>query len=138
VAVVAVVVALATLLEERPRGRAQRLKLLPYLALLTGGAAIAFAAWIAHQGRCGQGCDHEPFGDTGIAGFRGWWHRHDSWQWSAQLTLAAAGLALSAVAFALAARGHRRARVLLWAARIVYIVWVAVVFVVPGAYALFT
>ncbi|HKP92014.1 MAG TPA: hypothetical protein VJT75_18745 [Thermoleophilaceae bacterium] len=131
---VAVGAALPALLR-RPRG-GERIRLLPSLALLTGGAAIAFAAWVAFDGRCGNGCDAHPRYETGFAGFYRWWHRHDSWQWSAQLTLAAVGLALAAVAFALAARGHPRARVPLWGARVVYAVWVVLVFAVPAAYEL--
>ena len=127
---------LAALLRRRPRGDGTRLRLLPSLALLTGGAAIAFAAWVAFDGRCGHGCDRHPRYETGLAGFYRWWHRHDSWQWSAQLTLAAVGLALAAVAFALTARGHRRARAVLWAARAVYVVWVVLVFAVPAGYEL--
>jgi hypothetical protein len=127
---------LVALLRRRPRGDDARIRLLPSLALLTGGAAIAFAAWVAFDGRCGHSCDRHPRYETGLAGFYRWWHRHDSWQWSAQLTLAAIGLMLAAVAFALTARGHRRARVALWAARVVYVVWVVLVFAVPAGYEL--
>ena len=108
----------------------------PYRALLTGGAAIAFASWIAYDGRCGHGCDRHPRYETGLAGFYRWWHRHDSWQWSWQLIVAATGLALAATAFGLAARAHPRARTPLWAARAVYLVWVVLVFAVPAAYEL--
>jgi len=128
--------ALTALLRQRPRRDGARIRLLPSLALLTGGAAIAFAAWVAFDGRCGHSCDRHPQYETGLAGFYRWWHRGDSWQWSAQLTVAAIGLALAAAAFALAARGHPRARAALWTARVVYVVWVVLVFVVPAAYEL--
>jgi hypothetical protein len=134
--VIAVATGLAALLRQRPRGQGARVRLLPSLALLTGGAAIAFAAWVAFDGRCGHGCDRHPRYETGFAGFYRWWHRHDSWQWSAQLTLAAAGLALAALAFALTARAHPRARAGLRAARVVYVVWVVLVFAVPAVYEL--
>jgi hypothetical protein len=129
-----VAAALAAMLRQRPRGANARVRLLPSLALLTGGAAIAFASWIAFDGRCGHGCDRHPHYQTGLAGFYRWWHRHDSWQWSAQLTLAAVALALAAISFALTARGHPRARLALWAARAAYVVWAVLVFAVPAAY----
>ena len=135
-AAAAVATGLASLVRRRSRARATRVRLLPSLALLTGGAAVSFAAWIAYDGRCGHGCDRNPHYETGLAGFYRWWHRHDSWQWSAQLTLAAAGLALAATAFALAARAHPRARVPLWGARVAYVVWGVLVFAVPAAYEL--
>jgi hypothetical protein len=134
--VIAVGAALSALLRQRPHGRDARVRLLPSLALLTGGAAIAFASWIAFDGRCGDGCDRRPRYETGLAGFYRWWHRHDSWQWSAQLTLAAVALALAAIAFALTARGHARARLVLWLARAAYVVWVVLVFAIPAAYEL--
>jgi hypothetical protein len=131
--VIAVGSALAALLRTRPRGRGGRVRVLPSLALLTGGAAIAFASWVAYDGRCGHGCDSHPREETGFAGFHRWWHRHDSWQWGAQLTLAAVALALAATAFALTARAHPRARIALWAARAAYAVWIVLVFAVPAA-----
>ena len=131
-----VAAALAALLRRRPGAGGARIRLLPSLALLTGGAAIAFAAWVAFDGRCGHGCDRNPRYETGFAGFYRWWHRHDSWQWSWQLIVAAAGLALAAVAFAMTARRHPRARAVLWTARAVYAVWVVLVFAVPAAYEL--
>jgi hypothetical protein len=134
--VIAVATALAALLRRRPGAPHARVRLLPSLALLTGGAAIAFASWVAFDGRCGHGCDRHPRYETGFAGFYRWWHRHDSWQWSAQLTLAAVALALAATAFALTARAHPRARVALWSARVAYVVWVVLVFAVPAGYEL--
>jgi hypothetical protein len=109
-------------------------RLLSPLVLVTGGAPIALASWIAYDSRCGHACDRNPHYETGFAGFFRWWHRHDSWQWSAQLTLAAVALALAAIAFALTTRGHPRARVALWAARVAYVVWAVLVFAVPAAY----
>jgi hypothetical protein len=104
--------------------------------IVTGGAAITFASWTAFDRRCGGSCDAHPRGETGFAGFYRWWHRHDSWQWSWQLIVAAIGLAAAAIAFSLAARGHPNARVPLWAARAVYAVWVVLVFVIPATYEL--
>ena len=121
-------------MRRRPRRRDARPRLLPSLALLIGGGAIAFASWLAYDKRCGHQCDAHPRYETGFAGFYRWWHRHDSWQWSAQLTLAAVALALAATAFAFSARGHAQARLVLWAARVVYGVWVVLVFAVPAAY----
>jgi hypothetical protein len=132
---VAAVAAALPALVRGPEDREARKRLTPSLVILTGGAAITFAAYVAFDVRCDHNCDHAGNG-TGFAGVHRWWHRHDSWQWSAQLTIAAAGLALAAVAFALAARRTRGARAPLWVARLVYAVWVAVVFAVPAVYEL--
>jgi hypothetical protein len=134
-AVVAVATTLPRLLRLAP-GRDARARLMPSLVILTGGAAITFAAYLAFHLRCGHRCD---MGDapTGLASVHRWWHRHESWQWEAQLTVAAVGLAVGALAFALAARRGRRARVPLWGARLLYLAWLVLVFVLPAAYELF-
>jgi hypothetical protein len=136
VAVASLAAGLRAILRQRPSGRGARIRLLPSLALLTGGAAIAFASWLAHDKRCGEQCDLHPRGETGFAGFYRWWHREDAWQWSWQLIVASAGLALAALAFAFAARAHPRARTALWVARAAYVVWVVLVFAIPAAYEL--
>lgn len=133
-AVVAVAAALPALVRATP-GRDARSRLTPSLAMLTGGAAVTFAAYLADDLRCGHRCDRGP-APTGVASFHRWWHRHDSWQWSAQLTIAAAGLALAALAFALAVRRVRLARPPLWLARLLYVAWVALVFLGPAVYEL--
>jgi hypothetical protein len=133
-AVAAIAAAIPALLRVEP-ARDARSRLTPSLAILTGGAAITFAAYLAYDLRCGHRCDR---GDapTGLASVHRWWHRHGSWQWSTQLTIAAVGLAVAALAFALAARRSRRARPPLWLARVLYGAWVVLVFAVPAAYEL--
>ena len=116
--VVAVLAVLATLvpLLRTAEPRAARSRLTPALTILTGGAAITFTAYLAFTLRCGgAGC--RPGGGDGVAGLHHWWRAHDSWQWSAQLLVASAGLAVAAVALWLSARASRGWRVPLWAAR---------------------
>ena len=133
-AVASVVSALPTLIRI-PRDNDARSHLTPALVMITGAAVITFAAYLAHDLRCGHRCDRgEPPG--GLANVERWWHRHDSWQWGAQLTIAAVGLAVAALAFALAARRSRRARTPLWAARGVYVAWAVLVFALPAVYRL--
>jgi hypothetical protein len=133
-AVVAVATALPTLFRI-PADNDARAHLTPALVILTGGAAITFAAYLGFEARCGHRCDKGRAPD-GLASVHRWWHRHDSWQWSAQLTIAALGLGIAALAFALAARRHPRARAPVWAARAVYLGWVLVVFAAPAVYEL--
>jgi len=133
VAVAAVVSALPALARV-PRDNDARSHLTAALVMLTGAAAITFAAYLAFDLRCGHRCDGGQ--GTGFAGVHRWWHRHDSWQWSVQLTIAAAGLAVAALAFGLAARRSGRARAPLWGARLVYAAWVGVVFAAPAIYEL--
>ena len=133
-AVVAVATSLPSLLRADARERAGT-RLMPSLVMLTGAAAITFAAWLAFDVRCGHRCDRGP-GPDGIDSLHRWWHRHDSWQWGAELALAGAGLAVAALAFAMAARGMRRARALLWTARLAYLAWIALVFGAPAVYEL--
>jgi cytochrome bd-type quinol oxidase subunit 2 len=131
-AVLAVATAIPALLRTE-RGKDARSRLTPSLAILTGGAAITFAAYLTNDLRCGHRCDRGA-APSGIASFHRWWHRHDSWQWSTQLTIAAVGLAIAALAFAMAARRRPRARTPLWVARFVYAGWVVLVFAIPAAY----
>jgi hypothetical protein len=133
-ALVAVVTAIPTLLRV-PADNDARAHLTGALVILTGGAAVTFAAYLADDLRCGHHCDRGT-GPSGIASVHRWWHRHGSWQWSAQLTIAAAGLAVAALAFALAARRSRGARAPLWTARLVYLAWAGLVFAAPAAYEL--
>jgi hypothetical protein len=136
VAVVAVVSALPALARV-PRDNDARSHLTGALVMVTGAAAITFGAYLAYDLRCGKRCDRGAAAG-GIDSLHRWWHRHDAWQWSVQLTIAAAGLAVAALAFGLAARRSRRARAPLWAARMVYGVWIAVVFAAPAIYELVT
>jgi hypothetical protein len=108
---------------ERP---AVRSGLTPALVMLTGGAAITFAAWLAYAIRCGDGSCRRDAGD-GFAGFDRWWLQHGAWQWGTELLLAALGLAAAAIAFWLAARRGRSARPALWLARILYLAWILLV-----------
>jgi cytochrome bd-type quinol oxidase subunit 2 len=133
VGVAAMVTAVATLMRA-PAERDARARLTPALVILTGGAFITFSGYLAYDLRCGHRCERGAGG--GFAGLDRWWRDHDSWQWGAQLTIAAVGLAAAAVAFALAARGSRHARVPLWAARLIYLAWIALVFAVPAVYEL--
>ena len=132
IAVVAVTTALPVLFRI-PADNDARAHLTGALVILTGGAAITFGAYLGNDLRCGHRCDRGA-APGGIASFHRWWHRHDSWQWSTQLTIAAIGLAIAALAFAMAARRSPRARTPLWLARFVYAGWVVLVFAVPAAY----
>ncbi|MEA2397848.1 MAG: hypothetical protein QOK25_1404 [Thermoleophilaceae bacterium] len=126
IAVVAVAAALARLLRTA-ESRSARSRLTPALAILTGGAAITFTAYLAYSLRCGgAGC--RPGGGDGVAGFHHWWRAHDSWQWSGQLLVASVGLAIAAIALWLGARDSRRRRLPLWIARLLYTAWAAIVF----------
>ena len=130
-AAAAVSASLPVLVRRAPAGG----RLTPSLVILTGGAAITFAAWLAFDIRCGHHCEPAR-GSHGVASLERWWRRHDSWQWSAELTIAAAALAVAALAFALAARGAGRARAALWAARLAYAAWIVLVFAPPAVYEL--
>jgi hypothetical protein len=134
VAVAAVASALPALARV-PRDNDARSHLTAPLVMVTGAAVITFGAYLGYDLRCGKRCDREA-GGGGIDSLHRWWHRHDAWQWSVQLTIAAAGLAVAALAFGLAARRSPRARAPLWLARLVYAAWVAVVFAAPAIYEL--
>ena len=136
IAVAAVAASLPALMRAAP-DRATRSRLTPSLVILTGGAVVAFAAYLAFRLRCGHGCDHARKGD-GFAGLHRWWHRHDSWQWDAQLLISAGGLATAALALTLAARGRGRARLPVWIARLAFAAWALVVFAMPAVYELVT
>ena len=130
--VVAVVLLALTLppLIRRNRGRAG---VTSALVILTGAAAITFVAYLAFLVRCGEaGCRFDA--DDTVAGMAPWWRSNASWQWGAQLALAGAGLLLSSIAFALAARERKASRRALLVARIAVGLWALVVFLIPGAW----
>jgi hypothetical protein len=134
VALAAVVAGLPLML--RPsEAESGRSRVTPSLVMLTGGAAVTFAAYLAFELRCGTtGCRQGAGG--GFAGLHRWWRTESSWAWGAQLLVASLGLAAAAVAFWLSARGSRRARWPLWWARLLYVAWAVFVFLVPAAYEL--
>src|SRR5205814_8749063 len=101
-AVAAVAVALPAVLRAPPE-RAARTRLTPALVILTGGAVISFAAYLAFSSRCGHRCERGA--GSGFAGLHDWWRTRHSWQWNAQLTIAATALAAGTLAFALRAYG---------------------------------
>jgi hypothetical protein len=130
VALVLVAAALVALLRSSGSGsdssRATRERVTPALAILTGSAAITFAAYLAYKLRCqGKACEFGA-GD-GLLGFHHWWRAHDSWQWAGQLLVAALALASSAAALWLVSRG-RRGRPPLWVGRILCGAWALLVF----------
>ncbi|HEX8073495.1 MAG TPA: hypothetical protein VF545_00805 [Thermoleophilaceae bacterium] len=134
-ALVAVAGSLATLLRAGGRS-ADRSRLTPALVVLTGGAAVTFAAYLAFEFRCrGSACERGA-GD-GLLGFHHWWRAHDSWQWSGQLLLASVALVAAGAALWLGARDSRRKSAPLWAARLLYAGWVLLVFL-PVLYELVT
>ena len=135
VGVIAMAAALAALMRA-PRQNA-RARLTPALVILTGGAAITFAAYLAFQIRCtGTGC--RAGAGSGPFELDRWWHSESTWEWGAQLLVASVGLIASSLAFWLSARANRWARPPLWAARLLYFTWAVFVFVVPAAYELTT
>jgi hypothetical protein len=134
-AVAAVAVALPAVLRA-PRDRAARTRLTPALVILTGGAVISFAAYLAYTSRCGHRCERGA--GTGFAGLHDWWRTRHSWQWHAQLVIAGVALAAGALAFALAAYGMRLARVPLSIARLLLTAWAIVCFAMPAVYELLT
>jgi len=134
VALAGIAASLPPLLATRQR-EATRSRLTPSLVMLTGGAVITFAAYLAFQIRCpGTGC--RVGAGSGPAGLDRGWHSDSTWEWGAQLLVASLGLIASAIAFWLSARASRWARVPLWAARLFYVVWIVFVFMVPAAYEL--
>ncbi|MBV9213039.1 MAG: hypothetical protein JOZ25_05255 [Actinobacteria bacterium] len=133
-ALAAVVASLPPLLAARQRD-ATRTRLTPSLVMLTGGAAITFAAYLAFQIRCnGTACRSGAGG--GPAELARWWRSESTWEWGAQLFLASVGLAAASAAFWLSARASNRSRSTLWAARVLYLLWALFVVVVPGAWEL--
>ncbi len=136
VALAGIAASLPALLATRQR-EATRTRLTPALVMLTGGAAITFAAYLAFQIRCtGTGC--RVGAGSGFLELERWWHSEYTWEWGAQLLVASLGLAASSLAFWLSARASRWARPPLWAARLLYIAWAVFVFLVPAAYELAT
>lgn len=131
-AVAAVLTGLPRLLREG-RTRDARSRLTPALLILTGGAAVTFAAYLAFKLRCDRiGCRHRT--GHGFAELEQWWRGRSSWQWSGQLALASVALAAAAAAFWLSATRRRGARPAVWSARLLYVAWVLLVFVLPLAY----
>src|SRR5437660_9411508 len=128
VAVAAIAAALPAVLRAPP-DRAARTRLTPTLVILTGGAVISFAAYLAFTSRCGHRCERGA--GTGFAGLHDWWRTRHSWQWNAQLTIAATALAAGALAFALAAYGSRFARFPLWIAPLLLATWAIVCCAMP-------
>src|SRR2546421_11633896 len=90
VALVGIVASLPPLLADR-QGTAARSRLTPALVMLTGGAAITFAAYLAFQIRCsgGAGCKNGAGG--GFAELDRWWRSETPWEGGAQLLLASLG-----------------------------------------------
>jgi hypothetical protein len=127
VALALVVVSLATLLRSTETSRAARSRVTPALAILTGGAAVTFAAYVAYRVRC-RGIACETRLADGLLGFHHWWRVHDAWQWAGQLMLAALALVVAAAALLLAARDSRRRRTPLRLARLLYGAWAVAVF----------
>jgi hypothetical protein len=136
VATVVAVVAVGVALTGIARRNAGRTGLTSPLVVVTGGAAITFVAYIAFQIRCGDTGCVVGIGDT-VAGISPWWRIDRAWQWGGQLTLASAGLMISSLALAFAARESRAARPLLIAARAAYFIWILLVFAVPLAWEVF-
>jgi hypothetical protein len=82
------------------------------VALASAGASLL--ALYGFSYRCGETCSHES----------GRWSTDpDSWQWSAQLVIAVAGLALSVWAVSLLAASRRLGQIALVAAVAVEVVW---------------
>jgi hypothetical protein len=133
--IVAVVLMAVTIpvIVRRARGRA---RLTPALVILTGAAAITFAAYLAFLIRCAEaGCRFDA-GDT-VAGLEPWWRRNSSWQWGGQLALAGVGLLLASIALTLAARERRATGRAVTLARVAVFLWAAIVFVIPAAWEIF-
>lgn len=125
-AVAALCWALVTLVR-RPRPR----RLVPTLVVVSAGSVLTFVAYIAFALRCPvDGC-HTPHRRS-LAHIDPWSSSMKPWQWSTELALASAGLAIGALALALAARGWRGARPALWSASGLYAAWVAIAIVVPA------
>ncbi|HEX8065428.1 MAG TPA: hypothetical protein VF520_02745 [Thermoleophilaceae bacterium] len=133
VAVIAVAAGLPPLLREAQRSA--RARLTPALVVLTGGAAITFVSYLGFALRCGDaGC--EDGGGEGPAELDRWWRHESTWQWGAQMLVAAAALVAASLAFVLSARGSRRRRGPLVVAWALYGAWAIAVFLVPAAYEL--
>jgi hypothetical protein len=114
----------------RPGGRGAaavvpRPRLAAPLVTITGGAVVAFVAYLAYDGRCREWC-----GPT-ASGREVWWRIQDAWQWGAQLTLASVGLGAAALALVLAARGMRGVRPAVRVAQIAFAVWFVVSLAIP-------
>jgi uncharacterized membrane protein len=131
-AVIAVATGLPPLLRDREAGRS---RVTAALVVLTGGAGITFVSYLGFALRCGDsGC--EAGSGTGFGEFDRWWRDESTWQWGGQLMLAALALGAAALAFLLSARAHRRRRVPLVVAWVLYGLWALLVFAAPAAYEL--
>jgi hypothetical protein len=131
ISVCAVVMTLfATAPALRPGGRGAaatvpRPRLAAPLVTITAGAVIAFASYLAYDGRCREWCGAEP------AGQAVWWRIEDAWQWAGQLAVASLGLAAAALGLVLAARGMRGVRPAVILARAAFAVWIVVAVAIP-------
>jgi hypothetical protein len=94
---------------------------------ITGGAVIAFVAYLAYDGRCREWCGPDP------AGREAWWRVEEAWQWAAQLALASVGLGAAALALVLAARGMRGVRPSVRVAQAAFAAWLVTALVLPLA-----
>jgi hypothetical protein len=116
----------------RPGGRGAaatigRPRLALPLVTITGGAVIAFVAYLAYEGRCREWCGQQA------AGRAVWWRVEEAWQWAGQLLVASVGLAAASLALVLAARGMRGVRPSVRIAQIAFAVWVVVALAIPLA-----
>lgn len=116
----------------RPGGRGAgaavpRPRLAAPLVTITGGAVIAFVAYLGYQGRCRDWCGPDP------AGREVWWRVEEAWQWAAQLALASVGLGAAALALVLAARGMRGVRPSVRVAQAAFATWLTVAAALPLA-----
>jgi hypothetical protein len=133
IAVVLVAVALPALLRRSDRRRGI---LTSALVIVTGGAALTFAAYLAFAVRC-SGSQCRTRASDAIDGVYPWWRDEHSWQWGAQLGLAGVGLALAALALALAARQRAGAKRAVRAAWFAWALWVVLVVAIPAAWEIF-
>lgn len=130
-AVCAVVMTLyATAPAFRPGGRGAgatvaRPRLAAPLVTITGGAVIAFVAYLAYEGRCREWCGPEP------AGREVWWRVEEAWQWAGQLAVASIGLGAAALALVLAARRMRGVRLSVRVAQVAFAAWLAAALALP-------
>ena len=95
------------------------------LVTITGGAVIAFIAYLGHEGRCREWCG------TDSAGRAVWWRAEEAWQWAGQLALASIGLWAAALALVLAARGMRGVRPAVRVAQVAFAVWIVAALAIP-------
>jgi len=116
----------------RPGGRGAaaaipRPRLAAPLVTITGGAVIAFVAYLGFEGRCREWCG------TDSAGRAVWWLVEEAWQWAAQLGLASIGLWAAALALVLAARDMRGVKPSVRVAQAAFATWVVMALAIPLA-----